>query len=87
MHLAVISITYGSVCVCLCVCCFLGDGWEVVGKSNVRVTEHVSSRHNPPNREPLVFYREGGVQGLVGDENNHQTVMNPLIKIWKICLQ
>ncbi len=49
--------------------CFLGDVWEGVGKSNVRMTGHVSSHQS----EPLLFFKVGGVQGLVGDESEHQT--------------
>ncbi len=45
---------------------------EGAGKSNVRVTERISSRHILPNHEPLVFLRGGGAQGLVGDESDRQ---------------
>ncbi len=60
MDLAFISLIYGCVCVCygvcecVCVCVyrFLGDVWECVGKSNIRVTGCVW----------------GGVQGSGDDE-------------------
>ncbi len=44
----------------MCVYCFLGDVWEGVGKSNIRVTGCVSSRHCLQNREPLVFLEGAG---------------------------
>ncbi len=54
-------------CVCVflgvcnvCVCCFLGNVWEGVGKSDVRVSGRVSSCHIPLNRES-VFFLEGTV--------------------------
>ncbi len=38
----------------MCVCCFLGDVCEGVGKSNVRVTGRVS-HHSLPHCGPLGF--------------------------------
>ncbi len=37
------------------------------------MTEHLSSHHSLPNRVLLDFFRGVRVQGLVGDESNHQT--------------
>ncbi len=52
----------------MCVYCFIGDVWEGVGKSNIRVTGRVCSRHSLPNRELLFFFfRGGGVQSLCGN--------------------
>ncbi len=51
-----------------------------MGKSNVTVSGHVSSHHSIPNRERMFFclfvcfFRGAGVQGLDGDESNHQTL-------------
>ncbi len=44
-----------------------------MGQSDIRVTGGVSSHNSLLNREPLFFFRGGGMQGLVGDESDHQT--------------
>ncbi len=59
-------------CAYVCVYCFLGDVWEGVGQSNIRVTGRVSSCRSLLNPKPLGFFRGGGMQGLVGDESTHQ---------------
>ncbi len=56
----------------MCVYCLLYDVWGV-GKSNVRVTGHVSSRHSLLNRELLVYLEGAGCGALVGDRSDHQT--------------
>ncbi len=74
IDLTFISLIYRCVCVCWCVCvcmyCFLGDMWEGVRRSDVKVTGCISSWHS---LSELLVFRGGWVQGLVGDESDGQT--------------
>ncbi len=69
------------VCVCVfvgvraCVCILFPR--RCVGKSNVRVTGCVSSRHSSPIRKPLVFLSDGVLQGFVGDESDQTCYFSP----------
>ncbi len=79
MDLAFISLIYGGMCVFVIVCAYVyclfarAMCGRVLGKGNVLVTGRVSSCYSLLNRELLFFFRGGVVQGLVGDESDHQT--------------